>query len=325
MKYDNKYYNDIICKNKYSYTKDSNLNLEFTRRWICSYNLDAFMNGFKNKEKCLIIMGIGINGTPHLGTLSQLINAIYLQKQGYRVQIILGDLDVYGARSLELREINKLVKKYKKFIINLGFDIKKGILRTQYESNNVLKTQYLISNKIKDEDFYEIEEDINQIYKEEKVYKGMNFNVKQSIALMFADFLHPIINDGYSHVLITSGIDEHGYVWKANEILSRLDTTGTVSGIFTDILPGLNKYPKMSKSLKTSTIDLDMNKNDIKKIIMNDELDSLAIRLIDKVSFYDADKINKIKENYNNGGIDWINDKLEYVDVLYNICKKWRM
>lgn len=51
-----------------------------------------------------------------------------------------------------------------------------------------------------------------------RVYTGMDFNVKQSISLMFADFIHPGLIDEFDNVLIISGIDEHGYVWKADEI-----------------------------------------------------------------------------------------------------------
>ena len=324
MKYNSEYYKKIIYKNKYSYLKEYNKELGFAKKWLCSFNLDKFISGIKKNEKCLIIMGIGINGTPHLGTLYQIINAIYLQKKGYKVQIILGDLDVYSARLLDLKKINNLVKKYQKFIINLGFDIEKGILRTQYERDDILKTQYLISNKIENNDFYEIEEEINGIYKKEKVYNGMRFCVKQSIALMFADFIDPIIKNEYEHVLVTSGIDEHGYVKKANDILNRINKSGTISGLFTEILPGLNEYPKMCKSLKKSTIDLDMKKSDIKKIIMNEKLDFLVINLIEKVSFYSEAIINKIKEDYNNEKKEWNNNKLQYVDELYEICKKWR-
>ena len=101
-------------------------------------------------------MGIGINGIPHLGTVSQILKAIYLQKCGFNVQIILGDLDVYGARSTSLDKINKLIKKYKHFIVSLGFDEQKGEIRNQFNHPEILKTSFLLSNVIRDNDFDKI-------------------------------------------------------------------------------------------------------------------------------------------------------------------------
>ena len=262
IKYDNKYYNEVIKKYNYDEIKpflditDESLN----NKWICSYNLNDFVKGLEKNEKCIVIMGIGINGIPHIGTVSQILKAIYLQKKGFFVQIILGDLDVYGARSTPLAEINKFLKKYENFIISLGFDINKGIIRNQYDHPEILRTSFLLSTVIKDKDFEEIEEDINSLYKTERVYGGMDFNVKQSISLMFADFIHPCLFEDFKHVLIISGIDEHGYVWKADEIRKRLNIDMTISGLYSKMLRGLNNYPKMSKSIIKSNINLSINK-----------------------------------------------------------------
>ena len=103
IKYDNKYYDNIV--NKYNYELVDNLpkeNFGINNKWYCSYNLKPFLDGISTNKKQLVIMGIGINGVPHIGTVSQMLKAIYLQKQGFNVQIILGDLDVYGARAKSL-------------------------------------------------------------------------------------------------------------------------------------------------------------------------------------------------------------------------------
>jgi len=167
IKYDNKYYENVIEKFNYDYVTnflniDSNV---IDRNWICSYNLNEFIDGFKNGNSHLIIMGMGINGVPHMGTVSQMLKAIYLQKMGFNVQIVLGDLDVYGARSKPLEEIRILVDKYKSFLINLGFDTTKGIIRNQFDFPEIIRTSFLLARCIKDKDFEEIEEDINELYK----------------------------------------------------------------------------------------------------------------------------------------------------------------
>lgn len=332
IKYDNKYYNEVIKKYNYDEIKPF---LDITgeslnNKWICSYNLNNFVKGLEKNEKCIVIMGIGINGIPHIGTVSQILKAIYLQKKGFFVQIILGDLDVYGARSTPFAEINKLLKKYENFIISLGFDINKGIIRNQYEHPEILRTSFLLSTVIKDKDFEEIEEDINSLYKTERVYGGMDFNVKQSISLMFADFIHPCLFEDFKHVLIISGIDEHGYVWKADEIRKRLNIDMTISGLYSKMLRGLNNYPKMSKSIIKSNINLSINKKELEKIILlegflyNNHYDSFVYQLMQNVSFYDNDYLKKVKANCDLKNEEWIKNVKKYIDDLYEICNLWR-
>lgn len=332
IKYDNEYYKKVILNYKYDYvTSFPNISEdEFKEKWLCSYNLNEFIDGVSLKEKSIIIMGIGINGIPHFGTVSQILKAIALQKSGYFVEIILGDLDVYGARSKNIEDVLKLVKKYEKFIINMGFDIEKGILRNQYDYDKILKTSFLLASVIRDKDFIDVEEEINELYKTERVYNGMDFNVKQSISLMFADFIHPGYFDKFKHVLIMSGIDEHVYVWKANEIKNRIGINMTISGLYSKMLRGLNNYPKMSKSLNKSTINLECKKRDIIDIINSEKNNydnannSFVFQLISQVSLYDIDYILKTKENCNLKNSEWEVAKQKYIDDLWKICKNWK-
>lgn len=332
IKYDNKYYEKIMKNYKYDkiqpFLSVDKFNAE--KNWLCSYNLNDFINGNQKNEKCLIIMGIGINGVPHLGTVSQMLKAIYLQKCGFNVQIILGDLDVYGARSTSLKKVNKLVKKYKQFIVSLGFDEQKGEIRDQFNHPEILKTSFILSSVIRDRDFDEIEEEINELYKTERVYEGMDYNVKQAISLMFADFIHPGFVDDYKHVLIISGIDEHGYVWKANEIRKRMDIDMTISGLYSKMLRGLNEYPKMSKSILNSNIDLSISKASLKKILISeknnykDSSDCFVYQLMTNISLYDEQYLKKIKSDCLNKDQEWDIDVDKYIEDLYKLCCLWR-
>lgn len=331
IKYDNKYYDNIV--NKYNYELVDNLpkeNFGINNKWYCSYNLKPFLDGISTNKKQLVIMGIGINGVPHIGTVSQMLKAIYLQKQGFNVQIILGDLDVYGARAKSLKDINKLIIKYKKFLVKLGFDETKGKIRNQYDYPEIIRTSFLLSSCIKDRDFEEIEEDINDLYKTERVYTGMDFNVKQSISLMFADFIHPGLIDGFDNVLIISGIDEHGYVWKADEIRKRMEINMTISGLYSKMMRGLNDYPKMSKSIPNSNIDLSCTKAELKKILTYENFNydnaenSFVYQLMCYVSFYGEEKLSELKKNCNDKNDKWREDVENYINDLYKICKLWR-
>lgn len=332
IKYDNKYYENIVSKYDYELvdqlTKNNTVDLE--NKWYCTYNIKPFLDGIEKNKKQLVIMGMGINGVPHIGTISQMIKAIYLQTQGLNVQIILGDLDVYGARSKSLKEINKLIIKYKRFLVKLGFDESKGIIRNQYDYPEIIRTSFLLSSCIKDKDFDEIEEDINDLYKTERVYTGMDFNVKQSISLMFADFIHPGFFDGYDNVLVISGIDEHGYVWKADEIRKRMKINMTISGLYSKMMRGLNDYPKMSKSIPNSNIDLTCKKEELKKILTYEKFNydtsenSFVYQLMCYVSFYENEKLIQLKRDCDNKDDKWLKDVNDYVNDLYEIFKLWR-
>ena len=332
IKYDNKYYDNIV--NKYNYELVEQLskkeNVDFINKWYCSYNIKPFLEGSNSNQKQLVIMGMGINGIPHFGTVSQMLKAIYLQKQGFNVQIILGDLDVYGARAKSLKEINKLITKYKRFLVKLGFDETKGKIRNQYDYPEIIRTSFLLSSCIKDQDFEEIEEDINDLYKTERVYSGMDYNVKQAISLMFADFIHPGLVDGFDNVLIISGIDEHGYVWKADEIRKRMGINMTISGLYSKMMRGLNDYPKMSKSIPNSNINLACNKTELEKILTCEGLNydnadnSFVYQLMCYVSFYDEEKLRALKKDCNDKSDEWEIDVKNYINDLYEICRLWR-
>lgn len=60
-----------------------------------------------------------------MGTISQIMRAIFLQEQGFNVQFVLGDLDSYNARSQPYPVVKARAKQYKEFINNLGFSEKK--------------------------------------------------------------------------------------------------------------------------------------------------------------------------------------------------------
>lgn len=332
IKYDNKYYNNIVSKYNYELVESlpKKDNLDISSKWYCSYNVKPFLDGIGTNKKQLVIMGVGINGIPHVGTVSQMLKAIYLQKQGFNVQIILGDLDVYGARAKSLKEINKLLIKYKRFLIKLGFDETKGSIRNQYDYPEIIRTSFLLSSCIRDRDFEEIEEDINDLYKTERVYTGMDFNVKQSISLMFADFIHPGLVDEFDNVLIISGIDEHGYVWKADEIRKRIGINMTISGLYSKMMRGLNDYPKMSKSISNSNIDLSCTKTELKKILTYEHFNydnaenSFVYQLMYYVSFYDEKKLSELKKDCNDKNDKWKEDVENYINHLYKIFKLWR-
>ena len=150
------------------------------KKWVCHHEGRIFAAGLATGAKCVVTTGIGLSGTPHMGTLSQIMRAISLQEAGLTVQFVLGDLDSYNARNQPLSVLEKRVAQYQEFIIQLGFDPERGTLRAQEERLDILLTAYLIANCLRDEDFRAAEEDLSELYQRARIYPGIEFPVKQA-------------------------------------------------------------------------------------------------------------------------------------------------
>lgn len=337
LRFDNDYYQEVIRKHHYDpmdfnpidfdLNQINSRNLQY--KWLCHYQGNAFSKAIHDNKKCIVTTGIGLSGVPHLGTLSQILRAIFLQKNGLKVQIVLGDLDSYNARNQPLEVVLERAEMYKEFIKKLGFDDTKGILRSQYNNEEILKTAYLISKVLKDKDFKEAEEDLSELYQKKGIYPGIEFPVKQAILLMTADFIHLGKVDGYSNVLITLGLEEHLYVQIANKVVDRMNYPFIISSMYSRIIKGFNGYPKMSKSIPESSITVNMSYEKMYDMIMNQEgdyespMDSVVYQMMCAVSYYSPDDLDELYEICRQKGEKWQESKKQYVSMLFEICNKW--
>lgn len=299
-------------------------------KWLCHYNAEKFVDGLKNDKKQIITTGIGLSGTPHMGTLSQILRAIFLQQAGFNVQFVLGDLDSYNARNQSLEILAERVKKYSEFIERLGFDTKKGILRNQMNHTEVLQTAYLISNCLSDEDFLAAEEDLSELYKSQKIYNGIDFKVKMAILLMVADFISLGTIENYDNVLVMLGLEEHLYVQIAQNVVERMQLNMSIGALYSKIIKGLNGYPKMSKSIPNSAITVDMSPEKIYDLVVNGKddyaspEDSTIFQMMTAVSYYTVDELRDLREKCVRNDSSWIESKKNYAKVLTRICREWK-
>lgn len=336
--FDKSYYEKVIKENNYqnlgfkpidfSLYSISQETLSF--KWLCHHYGDKFKRQLEAGSESIVTTGVGISGPPHIGTLSQIMRAIYLQKCGAKVQFVLGDLDSYNARNKSLDEVKRLAQIYKDFIIALGFDDKKGILRTQFEKQEVLLTSYLISKGLTDKDFIDTEEDLSDLYKKQGIYPGIEFPIKQSILLMVADFMQLGMHDGYSNIMVMLGVEEHLYVQLAQKVLSNLNLKFTLSGIYSTVIKGFNNYPKMSKSIPESNISLQMTDKEIKKKIMDDDIqyskpeESVVFQMMSAVSEFNEIELSNLYKACQNNTAEWKSTKSQYAEYLYKVCSLWR-
>src|SRR3989304_9876324 len=129
VKFDKEYYNSLMKEYSYDPLEFERINFylgkfskdDLQRKWLCHHGGDKFAKNF-NKKKSIVTTGLGLTGIPHIGTLSQILRAISLQKTGIPVQMVLGDLDAYNHKAKPLKQALELADRYKKFILKLGFN-----------------------------------------------------------------------------------------------------------------------------------------------------------------------------------------------------------
>lgn len=331
MNFDEEYYKKTIEQFNYSPLDFAPMDFEFMgiskevmkAKWLCHSGIDRI-----NNNSYIITTGVGLSGIPHMGTLSQILRALYLQKNGVNVQIVLGDLDSYNARGKDISYVTELSKKYEDFILQLGFNSELGVLRNQIDYPKINQTAYFLSKYVSDKDFLDTEEDLSSLYIEKNVYKGITFPVKQAILLMISDFIE--LTNNYSDVVVMLGLEEHRYVLLARKILNAMCIDSNISAIYSRIIRGLNGYPKMSKSIKGSAISVDMTSQEIIKTIVNENDDfdipdnSVVFQLIMSVSDYSTEELSIIYGECKEKGSSWISRKKEYAERLAKICSIWK-
>jgi tryptophanyl-tRNA synthetase len=346
VKFDQDYYENLMNEYGYDPIEFEKINFslgkfskeDLQRKWLCHHGCDKFAKNF-NKKKSIVTTGLGLTGIPHIGTLSQIMRAISLQKAKIPVQMVLGDLDAYNHKGKQLDEARKLVEKYKRFIIKLGFNIKSpSVLRDQYNELPVLRTSYLIGNVMDQEMFSHTNEDLHGFYsKRGKIDQEITYRRKLSLNLMIADFIDLHIRQGFDNVLVMLGIDEHIYVRFGKETVKRLKTNKklknfnlSLAALYSPIIKGFYNYPKMSKSFPDSGITLDMNPKEIRNRIINGEgnydkpENNTVYQMMVSASYYNSEEIKKRYQWCLNKSKEWEKAKVDYADMLIKICSLWK-
>ena len=346
VKFDKEYYNSLMKEYSYDPLEFERINFylgkfskdDLQRKWLCHHGGDKFAKNF-NKKKSIVTTGLGLTGIPHIGTLSQILRAISLQKTGIPVQMVLGDLDAYNHKAKPLKQALELADRYKKFILKLGFNPNPpSILRSQYDELDVLRTSYLIGHFMDDEMFSKTDEDLHSFYSNRgKIDKEMTYRRKLSLNLMIADFIDLYLRQGFDNILVMLGVDEHKYVRFGKETIKRIRLSNqfkkfnmNLSALYSPIIKGFYNYPKMSKSFPNSGITVNMKKSEIKERIINGEGDydkpenNVVYQMMVAVSYYTP---MELEERYYwclNKTKEWEQAKKDYVEVLFKICSLWK-
>jgi len=148
-----------------------------------------------------------------------------------------------------------------------------------------------------------------------------------------ADILLPCILEKKERILVFVGIEEYYFPKLANLVIQRFNKyypkqfvpeNALVTAAFGHLIEGLNGFPKMSKSIPESSINLDDSPEDLKrKILRCDPKDEkIILQMINLVSDWDLKRINKANKAFEDGG--WINFKKDYFEYFMELRNLWK-
>lgn len=304
---------------------------EFTflkNKFSCHYNLDKFNDVSKLKQH--FITGFGPTNAPTGGTLSMILRAIFFEREtGIDSTIIISNLGAYNSRNITLDKIEYLTERFIKFIRSLGF---KGELRT-HNNFNLLVASSLTSKVLAVKDFLENEEATTNLYKKLGI-QGKDFPTFVDANFTVADILLPCILEKKERILVFVGIEEYYFPKLANLAIQRFNKdyqkqfvpeNALVTAVFGHLVGGLNGFPKMSKSIPESSINLDDSADELeRKILQCDPKDEkIILQMINLVSDWDLKKINRANTSFENQTKDWLKFKRDYLEYFIGLKDAW--
>lgn len=299
-----------------------------SQKFSCHFELEKFNEVDKSKQH--LITGFGPTNAPTGGTLSMILRALTFEREtGIDSTIIISNLGAFNSRNVPIEKIDYLTKRFIKFIRLLGY---KGDLRT-HNNFNLLVTAGLISKVLTVKDFLDNEEVTTELYKSLGI-QGEDFPTFVDESYTIADILLPCILNKKERVLVFVGIEEYYFPKISNLVIDRLNKNypgqflpqqSKVSSVFSQLIKGLNGYPKMSKSIKDSSINLDDSEDIIEKKIMecNQEDESTILQMINLVSDWNPKKLQSASDAFEKMDKTWVNTKKDYLNYFLNLKRLW--
>jgi len=300
----------------------------FRNKFSCQWQLDVFNEVPKNK--CHLVTGFGPTNSPTGGTLSIILRALFFDKYAkIDSTIIISNLGAFNSRNIGIDKIQQITPRFFEFLRLLGY---KGEVRT-HDDRDMLVVSAFTSKVTQLNDFIKNQEATAKLYQKLGI-QGNDFGTYLDMNFTVADIVVPFIKERKERVLVFVGIEEYYFPKLAEIVTDRLQNKyGTlftennikVSAIFGKLINGLNGYPKMSKSIPDSSINLDDSDDVIKKKIMecDPEDEKVILQMIQLVSDWEVSKVNKAKQSFEENSPEWNKMKTEYLKYYLNIKRLW--
>ena len=307
------------------------------RRFVAADDPGTVASAFDRTT--LIATGIGMTGPPHLGTVGQLYTAIELQAAGLDVQLVLADLEPYHGGRADLDTVCRRAARYRRLALDLGFDPEQGRLRTQTGATDVLQTAAVLApyydrSELEPESVprTEWEQAVEDTYERRgRNGEGPTSETARRLSglLHGADFLHPLAEAEYDTVVVTMGADEYRLVPWTRAFLAAAPVEGTVAGLYTRLLTGVNDAPKMGRSLPGSGLALGDDPDRLREWIeraepRTDPSASVIVQATRLAAPGDAFDPERVEAACRNGGEEWDTITSAYAEHVAGLAERWQ-
>lgn len=342
LKYSSKKLGQIIKDFKYTkfphnirlhnYGKNDELN----SKYLCYDNLEIF-NKIPTNELA-IVTGFGPTNSPTAGTLSSIFKVIELQKcTGIYTHIIISELGALNSRQKPLNELIRNTYQFISFIKKLGFDEKRGEIRTHNHHDHA-RVFSLVSSVLSTKDLLENREVTNDTYSRLQLL-GNDFSKMVSRTYTMTDIILPIIRDKKRGVIVPVGLEEHHHPYLARIALNRMKLKkggvdrlvrkdSEIGALYGKLISGFFPYVKMSKSIPDSSINLGDSVEELRRKIIDcgRKNEEVILQMMVLASNWSPNKLKEAEIAFENLTTDyesWKKKKHEYLEFFIKIKNLW--
>ncbi|MBU1148468.1 hypothetical protein KKI23_00060 [Patescibacteria group bacterium] len=342
LEYSNKKLDEIIKEFRYTRFPNNILlhnygkNDELNSKHLCYDNLEIF-NKIPANELA-IVTGFGPTNPPTAGTLSSIFRVLELQKcTGIYTHIIISELSALNSRQKPLNELIRNAHQFIFFIKNLGFDEKKGEIRT-HNYHDHARVFSLVSSVLSTKDLLKNVEVTNDTYKRLQLI-GNDFSKMVSRAYTMTDIILPIVRDKKRGVIVSVGLEEHHHPYLSRIVLDRMKLKrggvdnlvrqdAEISALYSKLIKGFFPYVKMSKSISDSSINLGDSPEELHRKIIDcgKRNEEVILQMMILASNWSPDKLIEAKRAFENLMTDyesWKKIKYKYLKFFIEIKTLW--
>jgi tryptophanyl-tRNA synthetase len=291
-------------------------------------------------RETLFVASAGLSGTPHVGTVAQMFAVKRLSEAGLDTEFLLADYEKVAASGRDLDVVRDLADDYRTFLDGIGYD---GRVRTQWDATDVMQTAFRLAPHFDPDASIEADvestewvEELRAAYGADQIEPadatgGTEFSSSLTGLLCLADFVHPTLADGYDQTVFVLGADEHALVLANEQQVADAPIDAAFEGLFTRMVPGLDGYPKMAKTIPGSGITMDRDPEEVRRLVRQaaaedgdaapEESTVFAMQCL--VSDYDAARLADLEAACREGGEDWNAAVEAYADYLAALSRAW--